>query len=97
MRKLMFALTAMGALMLAGLLTWSAEATTLAGTVGQPPATNYSPVEKVGCGGAGRCPYGLHWACGPYGRCACIACGGPYVAHPYVAHPYVYVRPRWRY
>ena len=87
MPKWTFALIAIGALMLAGLLTWNAEATTLTGAAGQPPATNYSPVEKVGCGGVGRCGWGYHWVCGPYGRCGCVSCGGPYV------HPYGYVRP----
>jgi len=98
MRILAIAFIAVTAVLFAG---W-AKATTLAGTDSLPSATrNYSPIEKVGCGGPGRCPSGLHWVCGPYGRCGCIACGyvRPYVApHVYVA-PYVYVHPHpyyWR-
>lgn len=94
MRKLTFALIALGTLMLAGPLAWNAEATTLTGTVGQPPATNYSPVERVGCGGAGRCPYGLHSVCGDYG-CRCVSCGYGY--RPYAYHPYAYHRYRYNY
>ena len=89
MRLLAIALTAIAVVLLAG----SAEATTLAGTEGLPSAPrDFSPVEKVGCGGPGRCPAGLHWACGPYGGCGCVACGGAHV-RPYVA-PRVYVAPR---
>ena len=95
MRKLTFALIAMGALMLAGLLAWNAEATTLTGTVGQPPATHYSPVEKIGCGGVGRCGYGFHYVCGDYGRCGCVSCGYGY--RPYVYHPYVHPYRRYNY
>src|SRR5262245_59962734 len=39
---------------------------------------NYSPIEKVACGGPGpRCPWGRTWVCGPYG-CGCAPCGGRY-------------------
>jgi hypothetical protein len=93
MRILVIALAAATLLSLAGL----AEAMTLNGVGNVPTATrDYSPVEKVGCGGPGRCPYGAHWVCGPYGGCGCVSCGyarpyaAPYVARPYVAHPYVY-------
>jgi hypothetical protein len=88
MRLLAIALTAMAVVLLAG---W-AEATTLAGTESLPSSTrDFSPVEKVGCGGPGaHCPAGLHWVCGPNGRCGCVACG--YV-RPYVG-PRVYVGPR---
>jgi hypothetical protein len=92
MRMLAIALITMAVMLLAG---W-AEATTFTGTGSLPTATrDYSPVEKVGCGGPGRCPVGLHWACGPYGRCGWVSCGyaRPYVYHPY-AHPYAY---RYRY
>jgi len=89
MRLVAIALTAIVVVMLAG---W-AEATTLAGTESLPSVTrDFSPVEKIGCGGPGRCPVGLYWACGPYGGCGCVACGGAYV-RPYVA-PRVYVAPR---
>jgi hypothetical protein len=57
MRILAIALDAVTLLSLAGL----AEAMTLNGVGNVPTATrDYSPVEKVGCGGAGRCPYGAH-------------------------------------
>jgi hypothetical protein len=41
--------------MLAGGLVWNANAS----PVGAPSLPNYSPVEKVGCNGAGRCPWDL--------------------------------------
>jgi hypothetical protein len=41
------------------------------------PTQNYSPIEKVGCSGAGRCPWGRTWVCGPRG-CGCAPCGGGY-------------------
>ena len=59
-RILTIALTTMAVVLLAG---W-AEATTLAGTESLPSSTrDFSPIEKVGCGGPGRCPAGLHWFC----------------------------------
>jgi hypothetical protein len=89
MRTLAIALFAMMVVLLTGL----AEATTLTGTGSLPATTrDFSPVEKVGCGGPGRCPIGLHWVCGPHGRCGCVSCG---IARPYVGP---YVRPyRYRY
>jgi hypothetical protein len=96
MRKLTTALAA-PIMLIAGSLAWTAAATPLTSTV--PPSVNYSPIEKVGCGGPGpHCPTGLHWACGPY-RCACVACVAPYAVRPYVYRPYVYrpyVYPRYR-
>jgi hypothetical protein len=93
MRKLTTALTA-SAMLIAGSLAWTAAATPLTSTL--PPPLNYSPIEKVGCGGPGRCPTGLHWACGPY-RCGCVACVAPYVVRPYVYRPYAYrALPRYR-
>jgi hypothetical protein len=80
MRMLTIVLTSMAILLVAG---W-AEATTLK-TGHLPAATRgYSPVEKVGCGGPGRCATGLYWACGPNGKCGCVSCGH---FHPYV-HPF---------
>jgi hypothetical protein len=93
MRMLAAVLIAIAVLSFAG---W-AEATTLTGAVNLPTATrDYSPVEKVGCGGPGRCPYGRHWVCRPYGRCGCVSCGygRPYVA-PYAYRPYGYRRYRY--
>jgi hypothetical protein len=74
--------------MLAGGMVWEANA----GPTGVPSLPNYSPVQTIGCSGPGRCPWGRHWVCGPYGRCGCVSCG--YVGRrPYVA-PHVYVGPR---
>jgi hypothetical protein len=77
MRTLTIAFAAMGVMLVAG---W-AEATALTGTGTLPSTRDYSPVEKVGCKGPARCAYGLHWACGPHGRCGCVSCS--------------YVRPRY--
>jgi hypothetical protein len=75
MRKLAITLAAALVMVLGGLLVWKADATTLSGSHSMPPLTNnFSPVEKVGCRGPGRCPYGLRWVCGPY-RCWCAPCG----------------------
>jgi hypothetical protein len=37
---------------------------------------NATPIVKqAACRGFGaRCPPGLVWRCGPYGRCACVPC-----------------------
>ena len=90
MRNLVIALTAAMVMLLSG---W-AEATTLSGAASLPTATrDHSTVEKIGCGGPGRCPIGLHWVCGPYGGCGCVSCGyaRPYVApYAYGYHPYRY-------
>lgn len=85
MRKTILTLIAGAAMMLAGFMTLTADATPLSGPAGQSP--NYSPVEKVGCGGYGKCPYGQHWVCGAYGRCWCAPCGGGGY----------YYKPRYRY
>ena len=81
MRKTMLSLTAGAAILAAGLMTWTAGAAPLSGTAGTFPS--YSPVEKVGCGGYGKCPYGSHWVCGPYNRCGCAPCGGYYKPYKY--------------
>jgi len=90
MPKVAIGLCAMAVVVFTG---WTAQA---APTI--PPVTKYSPVESVGCSGPGRCPWGRHWVCGPYGRCGCVACGGVYrpYARPYV-HPYVRPYPRRHY
>src|SRR5262249_62166625 len=88
MRLLAIALTAIAVVLLAG----SAEATTLAGTEGLPSAPrDFSPVEKVGCGGPGRCPAGLHWGRGPYGGGGWVGLGGGRCS-PFVCPP-LFVRP----
>jgi hypothetical protein len=91
MRKFAFGLIAILALAFAGALAWKAEAFPFI-----PPVTKSSPVENVGCGGPGRCPWGRHWVCRPAG-CWCAPCGGyygPRVYRPYGYRPYVR---RWRY
>jgi len=89
MRRGLIAAAAVTMLMFAGGIVWNANA----GPVAVPSLPNYSPVETVGCGGAGRCPWGSHWVCGPYGRCGCVACGAYVAPRPYVA-PRMYVAPR---
>ena len=71
MRKLM---VLSAGLLFAGLLSWSAEATT-AGTAGLPALVkNYSLIQKAACGAVGaHCPRGYVWTCRP-GRCWCARC-----------------------
>ncbi len=75
-------------LMLIGGVVWNANASPM----GVPSLPNYSPVQTVGCSGPGRCGWGSHWVCGPYGRCGCVACG--YVAPRAYIAPRAYVAPR---
>jgi len=49
MRKLAIGITGAVALLLAGILAWNAEATTLTSVATAHPATNFSLVEKAGC------------------------------------------------
>jgi hypothetical protein len=77
MRKLTIVLTAMVAMLFAGLLAWKAEATTMAGAVAiGAHAHSYSPIVKeAACFGWGRhCPPGTHWVCGPVRGCWCAPC-----------------------
>jgi hypothetical protein len=70
-------------------IVWNAQASPMS----LPSTPNYSPVQKVACGGPGRyCPWGSHWVCGPAGRCGCVACG--YRAPRAYVAPRVYVAPR---
>jgi hypothetical protein len=73
MPKLAIALAGAAALLFAGILTWNAEATPLAGAATGLP--NSSLVEKVGCYGGGICPFGRRWICPPYRPCWCAPCG----------------------
>ncbi len=81
MTKLACALTATAAVLLAGLLMWKAEATTLTAAI-RPlaMAKSYSPVQKAGCLLAGRyCGVGFHFVCGlppnpERRRCHCVPC-----------------------
>jgi hypothetical protein len=82
MRKLVIGTTGAVALLLAGILAWNAEATTLTGAITARPGTNYSLVEKAGCwlpGLPGECDIGKHWVCSPRGHhCRCAPCPGWY-------------------
>ena len=78
MRKLITALAATAAILVAGSMVWKAEATTPGSGANLPlAAKNFSPVIKAACRGpGGRCRPGLHWVCGglPHGHCSCAPC-----------------------
>jgi hypothetical protein len=77
MRKLVITLGATVAILLAGALTWKAEAQTTRGAANIPAASeNFTPIVKAGCGFVGpHCGPRRHWVCGPYGRrCWCAPC-----------------------
>jgi len=77
MRKTVLALVTFGALGAACSFAFAGSATIPA------PGPNYSPIEKIACGGPGpRCPWGRTWVCGPYG-CGCAPCGGRYWYRPW--------------
>jgi hypothetical protein len=83
MRKRVIGLTGTAALLLAGILGWSAEATTLTGAATVHPATNYSLVEKAGCwlpGLPGECEIGQQKVCDRFHNkaCRCAPCQGWY-------------------
>ena len=68
-----------------------AEAAMFSGAGSLPTVTkDFSPIQRVGCSGYGKCPLGLKWVCAPYGGCGCVSCG---YARPYAA-PRVYIGPR---
>ena len=75
MRKLAIALGVTAAVLLAGSLSWKADATALSsGTINPPSAAkNYSPIEKAGCHRRGWCGFGWYKVCGPL-RCWCVPC-----------------------
>jgi hypothetical protein len=75
MRKIAIALGLSAAVLVAGGIAWKAEATTWrSGTLNLPGVTkNYSPIERVGCYGYGKCPPGLRWKCNG-NRCWCKPC-----------------------
>jgi len=82
MRKLAIVITGAVALMLAGILAWNAEATTLTSAATVHRATNSSLVEKAGCwlpGWPGECEIGQQKVCNRFGnRCHCAPCPGWY-------------------
>ena len=75
MQRLGIAVAVVATLLVGGLLSWKAEATTGAGTAGLPEAVkNYSLIEKAACVGYGKhCPPGFTWVCRP-NRCWCARC-----------------------
>jgi hypothetical protein len=82
MRKLAIGITGAVALMLFGILAWSAEATTLTGAATVHPETSQSLVQKAACwlpGLPGECEIGQHKVCNRCGnRCRCVPCPGWY-------------------
>ena len=78
MRKLSIALSVTAAMLLAGGLAGSAEATTWKTTLGGLGATakNFSPlVQETACSGWGRhCPPGFTWRCNRWRGCWCRPC-----------------------
>ena len=89
MQRLMIAVAVM--LWVGGVSILIAEATPLGSGIPRPE-NDPSLVEKMGCGGPGRCPYGLRSICSPYG-CTCVPCGSVKRPHPY----YGGYRYRYRY
>lgn len=81
MRKLALVLFVMVGAMVAGLMTWRAEATPLTGTADSLAVLkSYSTVQKAGCMfGTSRCPAGSKWVCtthpdGSAKKCICTKC-----------------------
>jgi hypothetical protein len=62
-------------MLIGGLLSWKAEATTAVGSNSLPTMLKqYSVIEKAACGGWGKhCPPGFVWTCRP-NRCWCARC-----------------------
>jgi hypothetical protein len=75
MRKLIVEITVAVALLLGGILTGNAEATTL---TGGRSAINFSLVQKAGCWLPGNCNIGDYQVCDRRGRCKCKPCPGWY-------------------
>jgi len=77
MHKLTIGVTAAVAL-LAEILVWNAEATTLSGATTVHPGANFSLVERAGCWLPGNCTIGDYQICDRRGRCKCKPCAGWY-------------------
>ena len=75
MRKFGVALAVSASLLIAGSLSWTAEATSVVKSETLPALVKkFSLVEKAACGGWGRhCPPGFYWTCRPF-RCWCRPC-----------------------
>ena len=83
MRKLALGITAAVVLLLAGILAWNAEATTLTSAATAHPAANFSLAEKAGCwlpGLPGECELGQQKVCDRFHKrgCHCVPCPGWY-------------------
>jgi hypothetical protein len=74
MYRLGIAFAMAAALLISGLLSWKAEATTGAGALAGM-VKHYSLIQKAACGGVWgkHCPPGYVWTCRP-GRCWCAKC-----------------------
>jgi hypothetical protein len=81
MRKTVMGITGTLTLLLAGLLAWNAEASSLTSSTTARPGANYSLVEKAGCwlpGLPGECEIGQQRMCDRHGHCKCAPCPGWY-------------------
>jgi len=76
MRKLTMTLTAVALVLGTIALTANAQTQTPGAASFHAQVQNATPlVKQAACRGFGaRCPPGLVWRCGPYGRCACVPC-----------------------
>jgi hypothetical protein len=78
MPNLAIGITLALALMIAGVLAWNAEATTLTSATTAHTTTSYSLLERTGCWLPGNCDVGQYRACDRRGRCKCLQCSGWY-------------------
>ena len=83
MRKLAIAMAWVAALVIAAILAWNAEATTLTSAAAFHSETNHSLVEKAGCwlpGLPGECEIGQQKVCDRFHKrgCRCEPCPGWY-------------------
>ena len=82
MRKLAIAITGVAALVLAAILAWNAEATTLTSAAAFHSETNRSLVEKAGCwlpGLPGECEIGQQKVCDRFHKRGCRCGALPWV------------------
>ena len=81
MRKLAPGITAAIVFLLANVLAWNVEATTLSGLISTQPGTNSSLLETVDCDSDAICPLGTLLSCsnpgGPDPQCECASCPEP--------------------
>lgn len=74
MRRLIFVLAAMAAVLLVASPTMDASAQVSRGMAAiKTTAKNFTPIEKAACFGWGHCRPGFHRVCGPR-RCWCAPC-----------------------